>query len=157
MKGNVLEAVIGFVVLLISAFFIYFAYTTSGEKINHGYTLVAKFDDVGGLVTGANVKINGIKVGVVQSLYIDKNYQAVATMLLKREVHVPADTAAAITTDGLMGNKFIALKTGFSEETLKEGAEIQSTVSAMNLEDLVDKFVVSFISKGDKSGGKSND
>jgi phospholipid/cholesterol/gamma-HCH transport system substrate-binding protein len=147
MKGNILEAVIGAVVLIIAGFFMFFAYTTSGEKINNGYVLLAYFDNVGGLTVGADVKVNGIKVGIVRSLSIDENYQARAELLIKNSISIPVDTTASVTTDGIMGNKFIALYPGFDKAMLKGGEEIESTRSAINLENLVDKFLIGTASK----------
>lgn len=147
MKGNVLEAIIGAVVLVIAGFFVYFAFSSSGEKISHGYVLCAKFQNVGGLAVGADVKINGIKIGIVKSLSIDENYQAKAELLIKDGIKVPQDTSAAIATDGIMGNKFISLDTGFSDDMLPANSEIESTKSAVNLEDLIDKFIVGSVSK----------
>lgn len=142
MKGNILEAFIGAVVLIIASLFIFFAYTTSGEKIKSGYTLTARFDNIGGIAVGADVKINGIKVGIVKSLEIDENYQAKAVFLIKNGMNIPKDTTAAVTTDGIMGNKFISMITGFDSEMLGPNEEIESTRSSVNLEDMIDKFVV---------------
>ncbi len=147
MKGNILEAIIGAIVLGISGFFVYFAFSSSGEKITHGYVLLAKFNNVGGLSVGSDVKINGIKIGIVKSLSIDENYQANAELLIKDKLKIPQDTSAAITTDGIMGNKFVSLNTGFSDDILSPNSEIESTRSALNLEDLIDKFIVKSVSK----------
>lgn len=141
MKGNILEAIIGAVVLVIASFFIFFAYTTSGNKISEGYVLNALFDDVGSLAVGADVKISGIKIGIVQSLILDKNFQAHAKLLIKNGVKIPSDSAANISTDGIIGNKFIAIVTGFEENMLSDGDNIEMTKSAVNLESLIDKFV----------------
>ncbi|MDR1488388.1 MAG: MlaD family protein [Holosporales bacterium] len=149
MKGNVLEAVIGSVVLVIATLFIFFAYTTSGEKINHGYQIIAKFDDASGLAVGADIKISGIKIGVIKSLVMDKNYRAKAVFLIKNDTKIPTDTVAAITTDGLMGNKFVSMTIGFNDEFLSEGDEIEDTRSSINLEELVDKFVVGMSKTGE--------
>ena len=142
MKGNVLESVIGAVVLVIAAFCVYFAYTSSGEKIKGGYILTARFDDVSGLTNGADVKLNGIKVGIVRSLKLDDNYQAKVELLLRDEIKIPSDSSVSVTTDGLMGNKFVAISTGFSDKKLKPNEEIEITRSAVNLEKLIDKFAV---------------
>lgn len=141
MKGNILEAIIGAVVLVIASFFIFFAYTTSGNKISEGYVLNALFDDVGSLTVGADVKISGIKIGIVQSLILDKNFRAHAKLLIKNGVKIPSDSAANISTDGIIGNKFIAIVTGFEENMLSDGDNIETTKSAVNLESLIDKFV----------------
>jgi phospholipid/cholesterol/gamma-HCH transport system substrate-binding protein len=148
MKGNILEAIIGIVVLVIAIFFVFFAYTTSGEKISSGSAFVACFDNVSGLAIGADIKINGIKVGIVKDLKINEGYRAEATLLLKNGINLPEDTTAAVVTDGIMGNKFISLIIGFSDKMLTNGQEIESTKSSINLEDLIDKFIIGALSKG---------
>ena len=147
MKGNILESVIGAVVLVVAVFFIYFAYVSSGEKIKEGYVITARFDDVSGLAAGADVKLNGIKVGIVKSLNLDENYQAKVELLLKDTVQIPTDSSVAVTTDGIMGNKFVAISAGFSEEKLKPNEEVELTRSSVNLEKLIDKFAIGGDSK----------
>ncbi|MDR1034966.1 MAG: outer membrane lipid asymmetry maintenance protein MlaD [Holosporales bacterium] len=142
MKGNVLEAIIGGVVLIVASFFMYFAYTSSGEKVKQGYVLLTRFEDVSGIMVGSDVKLNGIKIGMVKSLLLDENYQANVNILIKEEVKIPVDSAAHVSTEGLMGNKFISIVPGFKEEKLKEGDEIEVTRSAVNLERLIDKFLI---------------
>lgn len=142
MKGNILEAVIGAVVLVVASFFIYFAYVSSGEKIKEGYVLNARFDDVSGLSVGSDIKLNGIKVGVVKNLSIDENYQAKAELLIKDAIKIPVDSSVSVTTDGIMGNKFIAVSAGFSKEKFAPGNEIELTRSSINLEKLIDKFAL---------------
>ena len=149
MKGNVLESVIGAVVLVIAVFCVYFAYVSSGEKIKGGYVLTARFDDVSGLANGSDVKLNGIKVGIVKNLKLDDNYQAKVELLIRDEIKIPTDSSVSVTTDGLMGNKFIAISTGFSDEKLKPNEEIEITRSAVNLEKLIDKFAVGGSSKSE--------
>ena len=147
MKGNVLESVIGAVVLVIAVFFVYFAYNSSGEKIKEGYVLTARFDDVSGLTNGSDVKLNGIKVGIVKSLKLDDNYQAKVELLIHNKIKIPSDSSVSVTTDGIMGNKFVAITAGFSEKELKQNEEIEITRSSVNLEKLIDKFAVSGNSK----------
>ena len=149
MKGNVLESVIGAVVLVIAVFFVYFAYTSSGKKIKEGYILTARFDDVSGLTNGSDVKLNGIKVGIIKSLKLDDNYQAKVELLIRDSITIPSDSSVSVTTDGLMGNKFVAISAGFSSEKLKPNEEIEITRSAVNLEKLIDKFAVSGSSKSE--------
>ena len=140
---------IGAVVLVIAVFCVYFAYVSSGEKIKGGYVLTARFDDVSGLTNGSDVKLNGIKVGIVKNLKLDDNYQAKVELLIRDEIKIPTDSSVSVTTDGLMGNKFIAISTGFSDEKLKPNEEIEITRSAVNLEKLIDKFAVGGNSKSE--------
>lgn len=141
MKGNFLEAVIGFAVLTVSAFFIYLAYETSGEKIKDGYVLTARFEDVSGLTSGSDIKINGIKVGIVKKLSLEDDYSAKAELLIQNKYKIPSDSSVAISTDGIMGNKFVAISVGYSDNSLKQGDEVEDTKSSLNLEKLVDKFI----------------
>ncbi len=147
MKGNVLESVIGAAVLVIAVFFVYFAYTSSGEKIKEGYIVTARFDDVSGLTNGSDVKLNGIKVGIVKSLKLNDDYQAKVELLIHNKIKIPSDSSVSVTTDGIMGNKFVAITAGFSENKLKPNEEIEITRSSVNLEKLIDKFAVGGNSK----------
>ena len=147
MKTNVLEVVIGAVVIVAASFFLYFAYVTNGEKIKDGYTLTAKFEDVSGLTEGADVKINGIKVGIVKSLKLDEEYSANVELTIKNEYKIPEDSSLAISTDGIMGNKFISISTGYSDKCLEPNSEVDDTKSSVNLEGIIDKVISGFISK----------
>jgi phospholipid/cholesterol/gamma-HCH transport system substrate-binding protein len=145
MSGNVLEAVIGAVVLVIASFFIFFAYQTSGEKISDGYVVIAKFENANGLAAGADIKISGIKVGIVKSLSIGDDYQAKAVFLIKNGVKIPSDSTAAIVTDGLIGNKFVSISVGFESDTLEPNDEFENTKPAINLEGILDKVITNMI------------
>jgi phospholipid/cholesterol/gamma-HCH transport system substrate-binding protein len=150
MKGNILEVIIGGFVLIVSSFFMYFAYTSGGERIKQGYILTARFDDVSGIMTGSDVRLNGIKVGVVKSLMIDEDYQAKVELLLKDDVKIPKDSSAAITTDGLMGSKYVAIVVGYSDQKLKSSEEIEITRSAINMESLIGKLMMGGFGKETK-------
>ena len=156
MKTNILEVVIGEVVIIAVSFFLYFAYVTSGEKIKDGYTLIAKFEDVSGLTEGADVKINGIKVGIVKKLGLDEDYSARAELTIKNEYQIPDDSSLSISTDGIMGNKFISILTGYSDKYFEPNAEVEDTKSSLNLEKLLDKVVAGFISKPSNKSEDSN-
>ncbi|MDR1609595.1 MAG: MlaD family protein [Holosporales bacterium] len=143
-----LEAVIGAVVLITAAASVYLAYTSSGMDTSEVYVLTARFDDAGGISEGSDVKMSGIKIGVVKKLSIDTQYQAKAELSVKAGIVIPDDSSAAIVSDGIMGNKFISIITGFSQTNFDPGAEIAITRSAVNLETLIDRFVA-----GGKDGG----
>ena len=77
MKKRPVETIMGIVVLLVAAFFLFFAYRVSDLQVVRGYELNARFLKVGGLTTGADVMINGIKVGTVIGQKLDnENYDA---------------------------------------------------------------------------------
>lgn len=142
MRGNVLEAVIGAFVLVVAAFFMYFAYETSGEKLSKGYSVFAKFENSSGLSIGSDIRISGIKVGIIKSLKIDSDFQSLAEMHVNESVSIPSDSTASITTDGIMGNKYVSIEPGFEKEYLKPGEFFEKTRSSVSLESLIDKFLV---------------
>ncbi|MBI3381203.1 MAG: outer membrane lipid asymmetry maintenance protein MlaD [Aquabacterium sp.] len=118
-----------------------------------GYTVVARFDNIGGLKRQAAVKSAGVVVGRVQSITFDtKSYQAQVELALNKGVAFPKDTSAKILTAGLLGEQYIGLEPGYGETNLVAGDTIKSTQSAIVLENLISQFLYSKAAEG--SGGK---
>jgi phospholipid/cholesterol/gamma-HCH transport system substrate-binding protein len=147
MQRNMIETVLGAVVLLVAAVFVWFAYTNASLRTSTGYEVLAKFDRVGDLKPGADVKLSGIKVGSVASQSLDpKTYQAVVRMIISPDVKLPSDTAAEVSSEGLMGGSHVSLLPGAESKTIQSGGEITITQGAVNLVDLIGKAM--FSSKG---------
>ena len=139
MKKRPVETIMGIVVLLVAAFFLFFAYRVSDLQVVRGYELNARFLKVGGLTTGADVMI---KVGTVIGQKLDnENYDAEVKLSIAPNVKLPKDSAAVIASNGLMGNKFIKIEPGKSEELLQNGDEITNTKDFKTLEDLVGEVI----------------
>lgn len=142
MSKNAIETIIGALVLLIAAGFAVFAYNSSNMNPVEGYSVQARFSSVEGIGVGSDVRIGGIKVGVVGAMDLDpKTYEAMLTLQLRDEVQVPQDSTAAVVSAGLLGSKFVQLTPGGAEESLKEGDEISFTQSSVNIESLIGKMV----------------
>ena len=136
------EIAAGAAVLLVAAGFVFYAVANTGRGGLGGYTLHAAFDNVGGISSGADVRIAGLKVGSVTGLSIDpKTYQAVATFTVQSAIKLTDDSSATIATGGLLGGNFISLAPGGSDKILGDGGTITITQSAVNLEDLLGKFI----------------
>jgi phospholipid/cholesterol/gamma-HCH transport system substrate-binding protein len=151
MSRNVIETVMGAVVLVIAAVFLFFAYSTSQVHSVSGYTLTAKFNKIDGIRDGGDVRISGIKVGSILSLTLDPtNYLAIVKMSLDPTVKVPSDSVAEILSNGLLGDKFLALVPGAADDSLKPGAEIKFTQAPMGLEDIIGQYI---FSQGNQKGG----
>jgi len=107
------------------------------------YTLSAGFDSVSGLKPGARIEVAGVEVGKVERISLDPatNDRAVATMKIKSNVKIADDVIASIRTSGIIGDKFIKLKPGGSDHYLKNNGKIQETESAIDIEELVSKFI----------------
>ncbi len=114
-----------------------------GEETNT-YHIVARFENIGGLVKRSKVSIAGVVVGKVSDISLDQEtYTAVVTMEIDSAVTtISTDSTATILTDGLLGGKYIGLSIGAEEEFLKEGDELMDTQSAIVLEELIGKFLL---------------
>lgn len=142
MGRNLVETVMGAVVLLVAGLFVYFAYHTAQVGGVEGYPLSATFYKIGGLKTGSDVRISGIKVGTVVDLRLDaKSFDAVVTMSIAPEVKLPADTVAAIASEGLLGDKYVRLEPGQDKSYLSPGAGIRKTKDFRSLEDQVGEII----------------
>ena len=143
------ETIMGILVLTVAALFCYFAYNVSDLQVVKGYDVTAKFLKVGGLNIGSDVRINGIKIGTVVNQKLDNSdYTAEVTMSLSPEIKLPIDSTASIVADGLIGNKFIKIDPGHSEEILKDGDIMKNTKDFKTIEDLVGEVI--FMVTGDE-------
>jgi phospholipid/cholesterol/gamma-HCH transport system substrate-binding protein len=141
MKGNLFEALIGAVVLAVAAFFLVFAFSTTDVGAVNGYQVTATFDRVDGVNAGADVRMSGIKIGTVTSLELDpQTFLARATLTIDGAVELPSDSSAEITTEGLLGGKYMAIVPGGAEDVLEDGGRIQFTQSSLSLEGLIGRF-----------------
>ena len=162
MGRTFVETIMGAVVLAVAGIFLAFALSQSDVGMVKGYTLSASFASVGGLSTGSDVRINGIKVGTVSGQSIDQNtYNAVVKLSVTPTIHLPKDTVASIASDGMLGSKFLKLEPGRAEEKIAEGGTIETTKNFESLEEEVGKviFLATDNGNGNKNGGgdKSGD
>ena len=144
MTRNLLETLLGAIVLIVALGFLLFAYNSSQVEQNGGYELIARFDKVDGLERGSDVRISGIKVGTVIDQILDPTtYRAEVRFSLREDIQLPADTSAAVVSNGLLGGKYLALVPGGDIEMLEPGGEVILTQSAVNLEDLIGHMIFS--------------
>ncbi len=106
------------------------------------YTLFARFSSVAGLRSGAEVEIAGVPVGKVASISLD-NEEALARVVLaiRKDIQLSDDVIASVKTSGLIGDKYIKLTPGGSLDILEPGDEITETESAVDIEELISKYV----------------
>lgn len=104
-----------------------------------GYQVYAVFTDVGGIKEGASVVIAGVDVGRVKNISME-DYKAKIILMLPHDLELSDDTIASVKTKGLIGEKYIQLTPGGSEEMIPEGGRIWETEPAVDLEQLISKF-----------------
>ncbi|MDA8165647.1 MAG: outer membrane lipid asymmetry maintenance protein MlaD [Desulfobacteraceae bacterium] len=105
------------------------------------YRVIAKFNDVSGLKEGATVEMSGVTIGSVQKIGLAPDDRAAVTMGIRKGVKITDDAMASIRTQGLIGDKYVRISQGGSDKYLKNGSEITETESAVDLEDLIGKYI----------------
>jgi len=144
MGRNLVETLLGAIVLVVAGLFLVFAYSSTNIRAVNGYDVIAKFERVDGLVTGSDVKLSGIKVGTVLEQKLEpQTYLAVVRISIDGSVKLPTDTVAQVVSEGLLGSNFIALVPGAEEQMIPPGGEIKFTQAPVNIVQLLGKFIFS--------------
>lgn len=145
MKQNAIETILGTVVLIVAILFIVFAYNTADLQKIEGYTVYADFSNIDGLEVGSDVRISGVKVGSILSLDLNSdNYTARAAIGVLSSIELPLDTVAIVSSEGLLGGKYLALEPGGDPDFLASGDIIEYTQSTPSLEKLIGQAIYSF-------------
>jgi phospholipid/cholesterol/gamma-HCH transport system substrate-binding protein len=146
MKQNVMETLVGFIVILVAIGFFIFAYKIgNSSRVESGYMLKANFQNAEGIVRGSDVMLAGVKIGSVIDITLDKtSFFALLTICINNDIKLPKDTSIAIVTGGILGSRYISVTPGSSEENLAIGEQIKYTQSAVNIESLIGKLIYSF-------------
>lgn len=154
MRRNIIETVLGAVVLLVAGFFLVFAYTSADLRAVSGYEVTARFANITGLQTGADVRISGVKVGTVVSQTLDsQSFLAVVRLSVDPKIRLPRDTVALVASEGLLGGKFMALEPGGDTVMIEPGGRIDYTQSTPGLEQLLGQVIFNLQGSGNKNEG----
>ncbi len=142
MGRNLIESIMGAVVLVIAGLFMLVAYNTVSFAPDRGYELTANFLKVGGLQRGNDVRIAGIKIGTVVDQSLDPiTYDAIIRINVNEEVRLPVDTVASIASEGLLGGAYLQLKPGSAKEMLTAGSMIEQTKDFKAFEEQVGEVI----------------
>ena len=153
MHRNIIETVMGGVVVLVAIGFVVIAFQGSAVTTGDGYQVVAEFDNASGLAPGSEVRMSGVKIGTVRSQSLDpQTFFAVVTMDIAQSVQLPRDTSARILADGLLGASFVSLEPGGEEESIPPGGQITFTQGSINVVDLLGRFIFSAAESASGSG-----
>ena len=149
MGRNIVETIVGALVLLVAGVFVFYAFAKSDRSGPNGYEVSARFDRIDGLKRGADVTVSGVKVGSVTGFDLDrKTYEAVVRMMVSSSVSLPLDTNAKIVSESLLGGMVVVLEPGGDKKMIPAGGEIDKTQGAVPLSELIAKFM--FGSTGSK-------
>ncbi len=154
MNRRFAETAVGAVVVAIAVWFLVFAYNSGDFRPVAGYALSAKFNSVGGLAPGNDVRIGGVKIGSVLDQRIDPaDFRAIIVFTVRSDLKLPEDTVAAITSDGLLGGKYLRLEPGRAAAMLAANGMLKNTRDALSLEDMLGRAIF-LLSEGDKKDEK---
>lgn len=141
-RENLIEALVGLLVVLIAGWFIYFAWQRTGGGLRESIRVTALFPAANGVSVGTDVRVAGLKVGSVAAQRLDpETYQAEVVLALDRDVAIPSDSSAAITAEGLLGGTYIALLPGGAETRLADGDMIFDTQGSIDMMGLIGSFI----------------
>ena len=141
MKKSPIETILGILVILVAVSFVRFAAVRIDARPQQGYEVTAVFSKSGGLESGNDVRVSGIKVGSVVGLDLTPDYTAKVTLSLRDGVKLPEDSVAVVASDGLMGGTFVRLEPGKSKTYLKGGDRIAKVKDFRSLEDIVSEVI----------------
>ena len=99
------------------------------------------FNRVDGLAVGSDVTLSGVRIGTIENMMLDDKFQAWVTLQIDEDIGLPADTSAAIHTNGLLGGKSLVLEAGGAEEVLTDGSRIGYTQDAVVVGELLDLII----------------
>jgi phospholipid/cholesterol/gamma-HCH transport system substrate-binding protein len=144
------EAKVGMLVIVGSVLLLYMTFAVGkyqfGEK--EGYTLEAVFDSVAGLDTKSEVRLAGVKIGLVEKVELE-NSRARVTMRIQKDVKIQRGSKAAIKTKGLLGDQFVEfvpVKTGEQQppaggdNVYGDGDRVQATISPSDVDKLINQL-----------------
>ena len=157
-RGPRLEFAVGAFLVLALASLLVLAIASTNKKFGFGsssYELTANFTNLGQLRAQAPVKIGGVVIGQVSAIELNPTtFESVVTLSINNQFNeLPADTSAGIFTSGLLGENYIGLSPGGDPEVLKPGEQIAFTQPAVDLLQLVGKYM---FSGGGNTGGDAD-
>ena len=142
MRKNIIETVMGAVVLFVAVSFAFTAFqsTTSGKV--DGYRLKMELVDASGVVRGTDVRMAGVKVGSVVDQMLDpESFFATIVMEIDDRIELPADSKVRVLPDGLLGGYYVQITPGSAEEIIASGGEIADAQGPVNVVDLISKTI----------------
>ncbi|WP_395462965.1 outer membrane lipid asymmetry maintenance protein MlaD [Wolbachia endosymbiont of Cantharis cryptica] len=147
-RSNILEITAGLFVLVFTMFLVFFAI----DKLSHikksykdCYKIYGFFTNANGVGVGDSVKISGVDIGSITGISLDKaTYVARIDMCVSKDIKLPIDSSALITSSGVVGSKFVNISPGSGTKLILNGGKIEYTQSEANMGGIMDKILGMF-------------
>jgi len=142
MYGKKTEISVGIFMMVGIACLVYLSVNLGNVDLfgSDSFMIDAKFGSIEGLEVAASVEIAGVPVGKVKRITLEEN-EALVQMEIKKGIKITDDTIASIRTKGVIGDKFVKLSPGGSDDLLGDKDVLMDTESAISLEELVSKYI----------------
>ena len=144
MKSNHFESILGMLTLLVALIFLVrFLSINSNSSNDNFYQLNAKFLEVGGLIVGNDVKMSGVKIGVVNNVNLDEDYMANVGFQVTESIQIPRDSLVSIKSDGILGNKYLSITPNSreSKDFANKNQNLENVEDFESIEDQVSKII----------------
>lgn len=142
MKKNYFESILGFFTLILALSFLS-KFINVNTDSNKTYNLQARFLSAGGINVGNDVKMRGVKIGVVSNVSLDNDYFAVVNFEVYEEISIPRESIVKVASDGILGNKYLSISPldRDSNDYLSANSEIKNVKDFESIEDQVSKII----------------
>ena len=144
MKSNYFETILGFLTVIVASLFLYKIISVNSNNSNNSYyDLNAKFLEVGGLNVGNDVKMSGVKVGVINRVYLDEEFLANVEFKVFSNINIPKESTVSISSDGILGNKYLSItpENRSSSDFLQDDERVFKVKDYESIEDQVSKII----------------
>ena len=137
------EFILGLIILIITFLTLITIFSKiSFYKSVNNFSLESSFFDIGQLDIGSDVKINGVKVGEVNNIYLDiETYMAVVKTSFKTKINIPLDSSFKISNSGFVGSPYVEISLGVSTIFYKNNEETEKNIDAISLEEIINNFI----------------
>ena len=144
MKYSLIETLMGFSVILVAILFLFFGFSLEKNINSKNISISAIFENVNGLSIGDKVKISGITVGKIRNFKLEKDeFEVMVELEVDKNISIPDDSTAKISSSSLFGGKFLEIVTGSSETFLKNKSVIYDTQTSLSFTDMIGKMIMS--------------
>ncbi len=124
MKSN---AKVGLIIFLGMLTFVGVYWFLGGLRLTRSaYRVYGVYTNVLRLNKGAEVRMSGVSIGVVSASGLDKRSRARVDMLIWKDIRIPKDSVARVTTGGLIGDTYVEIVPGRQRAALRDGERIRS-------------------------------
>ena len=144
MKYSLIETLMGFSVIIVAVLFLIFGFSLDKNINSKNMSISAVFENVTGLSIGDKVKISGITVGKIRNFILEKDeFEVMVELEVDKEIKIPDDSTAKISSSSLFGGKFLEIVPGSSETFLKDESVIYDTQTSLSFTEMIGKMIMS--------------